>query len=431
MSWLILWIVVFFILASIRVPIALAMGMAALVVIAFGGIPQELVASVSFYSLDQFPFLAIPFFLYSGDLMVQGGVSEMLIRFSTSIVGRIRGSLGATTIVGAMLFGTVSGSSVATVSAMGTVMMPELLRGGYPRRYATALVSATGFLGVLIPPSVPGIVYAITAGLSVADVWISTIAAGFLVGGGYIILNYIVVGRKETKVTAPFHFVPYVKGIASSFKQAIWGILMPLLIFGGVYGGICTPTEAGAVAVAYGILILFINKRKESGLLKKFWFMTRDTAVSSASICIIIAFASIAGRMIVALRIPTELTAFLTAYTTSPVIFFLLINILLLILGTFMETNTSILITAPILVPVAQSYGINPIHLGAVLLLNLEIGMITPPFAANLFVGCRIGNCSMDQVLKPLGLFFIVLLPVLAIITYIPSLSLFLVNLLK
>jgi len=159
--------------------------------------------------------------------------------------------------------------------------------------------------------------------------------------------------------------------------------------------------------------------------------MTRDTAVSSASICIIIAFASIAGRMIVALRIPTELTAFLTAYTTSPVIFFLLINILLLILGTFMETNTSILITAPILVPVAQSYGINPIHLGAVLLLNLEIGMITPPFAANLFVGCRIGNCSMDQVLKPLGLFFIVLLPVLAIITYIPSLSLFLVNLLK
>jgi len=432
MSWLILWVILFFILASLRIPIALSMGMAAVVVMGFSGIPHGLVASVSFASLDQFPFLAIPFFLYAGDLIVRGGVAEILIRFTESIIGRFRGSLGATTVIGAMLFGTVSGSSIATVSAIGSVMMPELLRGGYDRRYATALISAAGFLGILIPPSVPGIIYAISAGLSVADVWISTVAAGFLVGIGYIALNYFVVRRTDQDHnTTPFHFGRYIQGMRRSFREAIWGIFMPLIIFGGVYGGVFTPTEAGAIAVAYGVVLLFITKRKEGSIFKKYLLLTRDTAVSSASIAIIIAFASVAGRMIVSLQIPSELTNFITAYTTSPIVFLFFVNIILLILGTFMETNTSILITAPILVPVAQSFGVNPIHFGAVLLLNLEIGMITPPFAGNLFVGCRIGNISMDKLLRPLGLFFMVLIPILLIITYVPSISLFLVNLLS
>ena len=337
----------------------------------------------------------------------------MLLHFTEMVVGRIRGSLGATVVLGSMLFGTVSGSSVATVSAIGTVMMPELLKGGYERRYATALISASGFLGILIPPSVPGIIYAICAGQSVADVWISTVGAGFLVGGGYMLLNYIVFGRRLPRTQAPFAMGQYFVGITRSFGQAIWGILMPLIIFGGVYGGICTPTEAGAVAVAYGIVILAIGLRNEQDRLKKFLGLTRKTAINCGAICIILAFASVAGRMIVSLRIPENLTVFITQYTTSPVVFLLIVNGLLLILGTFMETNTSILITAPILVPVAKSFGIDPVHFGAVLLLNLEIGMITPPFAANLFVGCRIGNISMDQVIRPLLPFFLVLIPVL------------------
>jgi len=430
MSWLILWIALFFSFAFMRIPIALAIGMAAVIVMGLAGIPHGLVPSVSFASLDQFPFLAIPFFLYAGDLMVSGRISDSLIRFTDSVVGRLRGSLGATVVFGSMLFGTVSGSSIATVSAIGTVMMPELLRGGYDRRYATALISSSGFLGVLIPPSVPGIVYAISSGQSVADVWISTVGAAFLVAAGYLLVNHLVYGRSLPRNQTPFYFGQYVKGIAGSFREAILGILMPMIIFGGVYGGICTPTEAGAVAVAYGIVILFISTRKETNRIKNFLALSRKTAVSSASICIIIAFASVAGRMIVSLHIPDNLTAFITSYTTSPIVFLLLVNVLLLILGTFMETNTSILITAPILVPVAKSFGIDPIHFGAILLLNLEIGMITPPFAANLFVGCRIGNISMDKVIRPLLPFFIVLIPVLLIITYVPWVSLFLVKLL-
>lgn len=430
MFWLFLFIFLFFLFAALRIPIALGMGMSAVIVMALTAIPQGLVPSVSFASLDQFPFLAIPFFLYSGDLMVSGKISQSLLRFTETVVGRIRGSLGATVVIGSMLFGTVSGSSVATVSAIGTVMMPELLQGGYDRRYATALISASGFLGILIPPSVPGIVYAICAGLSVADVWISTVGAGILVGGGYILLNYLICGRRMAPNHVPFVSGEYLRGITRSFREAIWGILMPLIIFGGVYGGICTPTEAGAVAVAYGIVILAISLRNEPNRLKKFLGLTRKTAVKSAAITIIIAFASVAGRMIISLRIPENLIAFITQYTTSPVVFLLLVNGLLLILGTFMETNTSILITAPILVPVAESFGINPVHFGVILLLNLEIGMITPPFAANLFVGCRIGNISMDQLIKPLLPFFLVLIPVLMIITYVPSLSLFLVDLL-
>lgn len=430
MFWLFLFVFLFFFFAFLRIPIAFGMGMSAAIVMAFTGIPHGLIPSVSFASLDQFPFLAVPFFLYSGDLMVGGKISQSLLRFTETVVGRIPGSLGATVVIGSMLFGTVSGSSVATVSAIGTVMIPELLQGGYNRRYATALISASGFLGILIPPSVPGIIYAICAGLSVADVWISTVGAGFLVGGGYILLNYFVCGRSLPRNRGPFVFSAYMKAISRSFREAIWGILMPLIIFGGVYGGICTPTEAGAVAVVYGIVILAIGLRNEPSPLKKFLGLTQKTAINSGAICIILAFASVAGRMIVALRIPDNLTAFITQYTTSPEVFLLMINLLLLILGTFMETNTSILITAPILVPVAKAFNIDPLHFGAILLLNLEIGMITPPFAANLFVGCRIGNISMDQVMRPLLWFFVVLIPVLLIVTYVPSVSLFLVHLL-
>jgi C4-dicarboxylate transporter DctM subunit len=430
MLWLCLWILLFFSFAFLRIPIALGMGMSAVIVMGLNAIPHGLFPSVSFASLDQFPFLAVPFFLYSGDLMVAGKISPLLLHFTEMVVGRIRGSLGATVVLGSMLFGTVSGSSVATVSAIGTVMMPELLKGGYERRYATALISASGFLGILIPPSVPGIIYAICAGQSVADVWISTVGAGFLVGSGYMLLNYVVFGRRLPRTQTPFALGQYFLGITRSFGQAIWGILMPLIIFGGVYGGICTPTEAGAVAVAYGIVILAIGLRNEQDRMKKFLGLTRKTAINCGAICIILAFASVAGRMIVSLRIPENLTVFITQYTTSPVVFLLIVNGLLLILGTFMETNTSILITAPILVPVAKSFGIDPVHFGAVLLLNLEIGMITPPFAANLFVGCRIGNISMDQVIRPLLPFFLVLIPVLLIITYVPSVSLFLVHLL-
>ena len=430
MSWLLLWILLFFSFCFLRIPIALGMGMAAAIVMAFTAIPHGLFPSVSFASLDQFPFLAIPFFLYSGDLMVRGKISEVLLGFTESIVGRIRGSLGATVVIGSMLFGTISGSSVATVSAIGTVAMPELLRGGYDRRYATALICASGFLGILIPPSVPGIIYAITAGLSVADVWISTVGAGFLVGGGYILLNYLIYGRRLPRNRVPFVGSEYMRGIGRKFREAIWGILMPLIIFGGVYGGICTPTEAGAVAVAYGVVIVAIGLRNEPNRLKNFLGLTRKTAINNAAICIILAFAMVSGRMIVVLRIPENLTAFITQYTTSPVVFLLIVNGLLLILGCIMETNTSILITAPILVPVAKSFGIDPVHFGAILLLNLEIGMITPPFAANLFVGCRIGNVSMDQVVRPLLPFFVVLIPILMIITYVPWISLFLVHLL-
>lgn len=184
------------------------------------------------------------------------------------------------------------------------------------------------------------------------------------------------------------------------------------------------------MAVAYGVVIVAIGLRNEPNRLKNFLGLTRKTAINNAAICIILAFAMVSGRMIVVLRIPENLTAFITQYTTSPVVFLLIVNGLLLILGCIMETNTSILITAPILVPVAKSFGIDPVHFGAVLLLNLEIGMITPPFAANLFVGCRIGNISMDQIIRPLLPFFVVLIPILMIITYVPSISLFLVHLL-
>jgi C4-dicarboxylate transporter DctM subunit len=418
----------FIALLLIRVPIGVAMGTAGLAVLLLGGGQLSQAPSTAFSALDSFPFLAIPGFILAGEILTGGGISRRILEFSQAVVGRFRGSLGATAVVTSAAFGTVSGSSMATVAAVGGIMIPEMERDGQGREYPAALVAASGFLGILIPPSVPGIILAITAGLPIGRVWLATVGPAILLVVLYILVNYLVIGRHQDRSSERFQVAPYVAEVGRASWKAGAALLMPVIIFVGIYGGVFTPTEAAVVAVAYGMIVALMVYRSVS--LRGMGEVLRSAALTSAAISILIAFAAIAGRMITVLGIPVELSRVVADNVAHPLVFLLIANVLLLVLGSFMETNTSILIVGPILFPVAAAVGIDPLHFAAIMLLNLEIGMITPPFAANLFLSAAIADTSIDRVIRSLIPFFLAALVVLAVTTLVPSFSLFLPELL-
>lgn len=434
MTYLLVFLGVFLLLGLfLRVPIPFSMGIASVLVLSMAGLDTGLAGQASAAALDKFTWLAIPAFIYAGDIMAATGISHSIMVFAKSIVGRARGAAGAVTVVTCMLFGAITGSSIATISGIGGMMLPELDREGYDHRYGTALISVCGFLGILIPPSIPGILYAMMAGQNIMKIWLCTVGPGLLLGAAYIFINWWVVGRTEEKNHEPFHFGRYIEGIGIATWKSLVGLLMPVIIFVGIYGGIFTPTEAGAVAVAYGLIvgwiILPIVKKKfpEKGIRA----ITTDSAVTSATIAMLNVFAAVAGKMITYTRIPTMLTDAMLGMTENKYVFLLILNILLILVGMFMETNSSILLLGPILIPVATSYGVDPIHFAGIMLLNLEIGMITPPFAANLFVGCRVGKEDIGAVIPKMVPFFGACLIVLIMTTYIPHIALFLPGLVK
>ena len=410
-------------------PVAFAFTMATLFVMYNLNIPWNLLSSVPFYTLDSFPLMAIPFFIFAGDLMREGGISEAIISFINAIIGRIRGSLGAVTVLACMVFGTISGSSVATVSAIGSIMIPEMEKGGYNRSYAAALTAAAGFLGILIPPSIPGVVYAISGGVSIAAIFAATVFPGILLGFSYILVNYFIFGRKQPKRTDPFSTKAVLRNVVFVGRRATLALFMPIIILGGIYGGIFTPTESAGVAVVYGLIVgCFFYK----GINRRNFLPTlRDSALTSAVLLILLALAGgLLGRVFTIAKVPDHIATLMMQLTTSPVVFLLLFNIFVLILGCLLEINTIVAVLTPIFVPIARKYGIDPIHFGAVLLLNAEIGLITPPFAANLFVACRVANLTIDQIARPLVPFLLVCFPTLAVTTYVPWFSMWLPHLL-
>ena len=421
----------FLLLAIIRVPVPFSMGIASILTMLYAGVNLDSVPMAVSNSLNVFTWLAIPAFIFAGDLMAATGISSAIMNFAKSFIGRLRGAAGAVTVVTCMLFGAITGSSLATITGIGGMMLPELDKEGYDHKYATALISACGFLGILIPPSIPGILYAMMSGQNLMKVWLCTVGPGIMLGLSYILINYFKYGRKQDKVKEPFKIGTYFAGIGKATWSSLLALLMPVIIFYGIYGGIFTATEAGAVAVAYGLIVgwIILPIFKKKWPEKKFRTLVLEAGVTSATIAMLNVFAAVAGKMITFTRIPAMLTDAMLSLTDSKIVFLLILNILLIIVGMFMETNSSILLLGPILIPVATSFGVDPIHFAGIMLLNLEIGMITPPFAANLFVGCRVGKVSMDQVLPSMVPFFIACVIVLLLTTYVPHLALFLPNL--
>ena len=370
-----------------------------------------------FAAINKFPLAAIPFFILAGNLMESGGISTRLVDFAKSIVGGVQGGLGATCVLTCMIFAAVSGSSVATTFAIGAILIPALIKHGYPTNYAAALQATSAELGVIIPPSIPMILYGVSAEVSIGELFISGFGPGLLIGVALMV--YVIVyarikgygkGDKEGKL--PFLLAT---------RKAILALFMPVIILGGIYGGVFTPTEASVVAVFYAFIVgVFVYRETRFSDLPR---VLKKSVISSAVIMFIIANAGLFSYLITRAGVPDRIAAFLVEILQSPVLFLLGVNAALFVIGMFIETSASIIVLAPILAPVAVHFGIDPVHFGIIMVVNLALGMITPPFGVNLFAACTVARISLDQIIPRLLPFVLVILVCLMAITFMPFIS--------
>lgn len=418
--------VVFFGLVVIGVPIAIALSLGAMVpLLMYTNVPLMAIIQKFFTAVDVFSFMAIPLFILCGGLLEKSGVSKKLCDFAAACIGWLPGGIAIVTFVVCMFFGAISGSATATVIAIGSIMVPILIEQGYEEKFALAAIAAGGILGVIIPPSIPMVVYGMGANVSISDVFMGGIIPGIILTTAFSIYSFIY-GRKHVTVRTEFEL----KKVFITFKDALWGLMMPVIILGGIYGGIFTPTEAAAAASVYGMIVGFFIYRNLN--MKEFYRVLKDSVTSSAMIMFIVAAASAYCYVMTREQIPLKIAEAITSVSTSPIIFLMLVNVLLLIIGTFMETCAALLIVTPMFVPVCQQMGIDMVAFGVIMVINLAIGMITPPLGLNLFVAARLRKKSVDFVVnKHLIIFIGIAIGCLLLFTYCPGIITFLPNLLK
>jgi C4-dicarboxylate transporter DctM subunit len=406
------------------VPIAVALGLSTTVcLLVFTDQPTLIIAQKMFTSLDKFALMAIPLFVLAGNFLSQGGAAARIIRFARSVVGHLPGGLPMSAIFACIIFAAVSGSSPATVAAIGSIMMGAIRDDGYSDSFSVGAITTAGSLGILIPPSIIMIVYGVTVDQSIGRLFMAGIVPGLLLGGLLMLVTYLSAVRsgfkKRQRASA--------KEMWAAFKEASWALLVVILIIGGIYGGLFTPTEAAAVAAVYGFIVVkFIY-----GDLtwKQIPEVIKASAATSAMILFIIANAMLFAHFLTMEQIPQGLTSWIIDQNLSKYTFLIFINILLMAAGNFMEPSSIIMILGPLIFPVAMQLGIDPIHLGIIITVNMEIGMLTPPVGLNLFVASGISGLSLGEVIKACIPWFFVMLVGLIAVTYIPAISLWLPNL--
>ncbi|MEN9867029.1 MAG: hypothetical protein RL748_2619 [Pseudomonadota bacterium] len=404
---------------ALSISIAVSIGGSAMLGIAlFDGDKLILVPKEMFTAIDKFPLAAVPFFILAGNLMETGGISRRLVNFAKSLVGGVQGGLPMSCVLTCMIFAAVSGSSVATTFAIGSILIPALVKHGYPTGYAASLQATSAELGVIIPPSIPMILFGVSAEVSIGELFVAGFGPGLLIGGALMLFVHLYcrftgLGKHdgEGRLT-----------VTLASKQAFWALLMPVIILGGIYGGVFTPTEASVIAVFYALGVgVFIHRELR---IKDLAPVLRKSVISSAVIMFIIANAGLFAFLITRAGIPDAIGEWLTSVLKSPGWFLLGVNAALFVIGMFIETSAAIIVLAPILVPVAIHFGVDPVHFGTIMVVNLALGMITPPFGVNLFAACTVAKISLDQIVKHLLPFVLVILGCLMLITYIPSISL-------
>lgn len=412
------------VLFAASIPVAVAIGIAAVVGIAgFTSFPLIVAAQQLFVALDKFPLAAIPFFILAGNLMDVGGISRRLVEFARAIVGGVQGGLAATCVVTCMIFAAISGSSVATTFAIGAIMIPALVRGGYPVAFAAALQATAAELGVIIPPSIPMILYGVTTQTSIPELFIAGFGPGLLIGGGLIVTVLIwcrIMGWGKQDGVGRL-------GLMAATRQAAFALVMPVVVLGGIYGGVTTPTEASVIAVFYALIVGMLIHR-ELGVRDLFPIF-RKSVISSAVIMFIIACAALFSWLLNRQGVPDAAAAWLSTSFDSPAAYLLVVNLFLFVVGMFVETSASIIVLAPILQEAAERLGIDGVHFGTVMVVNLALGMITPPFGVNLFAAAQVAGCSIDKMMKYLGVFIAVVFACLMVITYVPAITLVLPHL--
>jgi C4-dicarboxylate transporter DctM subunit len=408
-------------------PIAFVLAGASMTAIWFGStLPLQLIPQRMFTAADSFPLMAIPLFMIAGSLMDSGGISKRLINLANKLVGSLTGGLAMVGILTCMFFAAISGSGPATVAAIGGIMIPHMVKAGYDRGFASAAMAIAGSIGIIIPPSIPMVTYAITANVSVGALFTSGFGPGLVVGLALMLTAWwISKKRGYSGAKEPFSFIELLKAL----KDSIWALLMPVIILGGIYGGIFTPTEAAAVAVIYGLGIgLFVYRELD---VRKLRGILIDSGSTTAMIMLIICSAQVFGWIMTSERIPDAIARSILALTQSKIMVLLLINVFLLLVGCIMETNAALLILAPIFLPVVRQLGVDPVHFGVIMIVNLAIGMSTPPLGVNLFVACGINakqgaHLSLESISKAAVAFLVANVIALVLITYIEPIALFL-----
>lgn len=418
----------FLLFIILNVPIGVGLGLAGIAAFAAqGDIDLIIVVQRMFRAMDSTTLLAIPLFIFAGKIMERGGISKRLVDFSYSMFGWMHGSLAIVTVVGCMFFAAVSGSAPATVIALGTVMAPRMIDDGYPAAFAVALPAAAGCIGVIIPPSIPFVNYAVITGVSIADMFVAGFLPGILMGFVLILYSYFMARKyKWGGELKPFEFKKFI----NSLKSSILALLFPVIILGGIYAGFFTPTEAAAAACAYGILVASIvyKEFKISELPKVAYEGARTTGM----IFLIMGTAAIFSWILSTQQVPRAFSTFVLSITDSPFIILLLINIVLLINGCFMELTASTFIYVPILFPLSQAIGIDPIQFGVMLLLNMTLGLLTPPLGINLFIAEGLDDrADFNGIIKAVLPMFGLLVALLMAITYIPALTVGILNLFR
>lgn len=408
-----------FILMFLGVPVAVSLGLAgSTTIMLFSPDSVRSLAIKLFETSEHYTLLAIPFFLLAGSFMTTGGVARRLIDFANACVGHIRGGLAIGSVLACMLFAALSGSSPATVAAVGSIAIAGMVRSGYPQEFAAGIVTNAGTLGILIPPSVVMVVYAAATETSLGNLFMAGVMPGVLLGVSLMVVIYAIAVKKNLPAMPRVSLREWL----ATARRAIWGLLLIFIILGGIYSGMFTPTEAAAVAAVYSAFIaLFVYKDMTLSEAPK---VILESAKLSIMLMFIIANAMLFAHVLTTEQIPQQITAWVVEAGLEPWMFLLVVNIVLLIAGAFMEPSAIILILAPILFPIAIELGIDPIHLGVIMVVNMEIGLITPPVGLNLFVTSAVTNMPIHQVIRATMPWLAILLIFLVIITYVPIVSL-------
>jgi C4-dicarboxylate transporter, DctM subunit len=403
----------------LSVPIGVALGLSVAIAVIAADLPVQFLMQKLFFSLDAFPLLAVPFFIMAGEIMQKGSMAESLLKFSRCLVGHITGGLAHVSVLTCMFYGALSGSAPATVAAVGGVMIPSMEKEGFPKSFSTATNVSAGCLGVMIPPSVPLIIYGTTANVSVGDLFIAGIIPGIFIGIMLMLACYFLsrIHGFETKSKKAT-----LKETVNAFWQAKYALAVPIIVLGGIYGGITTPTEAGAIAVTYAFFIEGIVLRKLNG--QKIWHILRGTTVTNATIFLVVATASALGQILLIYNVPDALVHTLSGLADNQILFLFVIILMLLVLGTFMDALANILILTPLLQPLVIQAGIDMTHFGIVMIAAVSLGFLTPPVGVNLFVGCGISGISIERLSYAVLPFLFTILAAIFVLAYIPQIVL-------
>ena len=403
-------------LIALGLPIGYAIATSTIVTfIGYSNIPLQIVSQNAFTGIDSFVLLAIPFFILAGILMSAGGVARRLVDIADAFMGWITGGLGISAVLTATFFGAISGSGAATTSAVGSLMLPEMKRKKYGDEFSACLIASAGSIGVIIPPSIPFVVYGVTVGISIGDLFLAGIPSGLmmcavLMGACYVISRKYGYRGSDTK--------PSIKHIAITLKEGIWALFAPVIILGGIYSGIFTPTESAVVAVVYSILVgLFVYKELDWEKIKIAFY---QTAVLNGVIVFIIGFSGAMAKYLTLENVPQQVSEMILSLTNNPILILLIINVFLLIVGMLIDNIPAIIILSPIFLPVVQSVGVSPLQFGVIIVLNLAIGYVTPPYGTTLFVASAVAKIPIDRLTKYALIFTLVLCIPLFIVTYVP-----------